>query len=74
MDIDQYKHAVIAHFKSGQATDAEWAELAQAILHASENEWEAVPQIDVAIYGLCQECDDTAYVCTDTYCVHRHQN
>lgn len=36
MNIDEYKAAVIALFKSGNATDEQWEEMASCILCASE--------------------------------------
>ena len=37
MDIITYKNKVIELFKSGKATDEQWAEMADSVLYASEN-------------------------------------
>ena len=50
MDIQEYKNKVIEHFKSGKATNEQWAEMADAILHVSEtNSCKKVFMIDMAI-------------------------
>jgi hypothetical protein len=46
MTVNEYKARVIAWFQSGMATDTQWQEMAEAVLVASENEVDAVPEID----------------------------
>jgi len=47
MNIDEYKIKVIEHFKSGNATDIQWAEMADAVLNTYEsNNYEKVLTID----------------------------
>jgi len=58
MDIEEYKAAVIALFKSGNATDEQWDEMATTVLYRSENEYrsDGVPSIDsVIIPGYDQD-------------------
>jgi len=61
MTVDEYKARVIAHFKSGDATDEQWEELAQAVLVVSESgESYLVEAIDDAIGRPEYEGDDDA--------------
>ena len=57
MNIDEYKIKVIEHFKSGNATDIQWAEMADAVLNTYEsNNYEKVFTIDREI---CHEDYDS---------------
>ncbi len=49
MDVAEYQKAVIDLFKSGQATDAMWAEMAATVLYASENHCDSCENIDKAL-------------------------
>lgn len=57
-DIDKYKAAVIARLRSGEATEEEWQEVAQAVLESSENFGYRTRTIDIAVYGPCPHCGD----------------
>ena len=48
MDVGEYKRRVIELLKSGNATDAQWDEVAECVLFASED-YDGVPHIDVVI-------------------------
>lgn len=54
MNIDKYKSKVIELFKSGNATEEQWDEMAAAILNSSESVPEYVEKIDRAI-GIYNE-------------------
>lgn len=49
MFIDDYKAAVIDLFRSGRATEEQWAEMAECVQIASETSWEATQAIDETI-------------------------
>lgn len=49
MNIDEYMHRVIRLFQSGRATPIQWAEMARAVLAASEGDQVAVENIDADI-------------------------
>lgn len=49
MDVKQYQQSVIELFKSGNASDECWAEMAAAVLGVSETS--GCEFIDEAIYG-----------------------
>ena len=51
MTITEYKQKVIDLFKSGKATQAQWEEMAESVLSASENEVSGVPEIDRTVMG-----------------------
>ena len=42
MDIEEYRAKVISLFRSGEATESHWQEMASAILEVSENEMDNV--------------------------------
>lgn len=56
MTISEYRAKVIELFRSGQATPSQWEEMANAVLHFSETEYEAVDAIDAEIFGPLEEC------------------
>ena len=58
MNVREYKDAVIAFFKSGQATDLHWEEMANVVLYASEGDYEIVQNIDNAVKRPEDEFDD----------------
>ena len=58
MTISEYKAKVIELFRSGQATDKQYEEMASAILTGSENDYESVDAIDTTVLGPLQECED----------------
>lgn len=49
MTITEYKRRVIELFKSGRATEEQWQEMANAVMCASEDYYEAVPEIDATV-------------------------
>jgi hypothetical protein len=61
MDISEYKRKVIDLFKSGKATDEQWQQMAEMVLFASENDCEAVCEIDGHVYGECPICREPLY-------------
>lgn len=46
MNIDEYRYKVIELFKSGNATDAQWGEMANSVLETSERDGKTTFQID----------------------------
>ena len=48
MTIVEYKTKVIDLFKNGSPTETQWQEMANAVLHVSENHG-SIPNIDSAI-------------------------
>ena len=64
MNIDEYKNKVIELFKSGKATDEQWAEMADAVLTVFEsNGYKKVHMIDIEI---CPEDEELLYA-NDVY-------
>jgi hypothetical protein len=53
MTVDEYKEKVISLFKSGKATEAQWEEMAIAVLEESERTWGNTDEIDRVIDPDC---------------------
>jgi hypothetical protein len=49
ISINEYRERVIALFKSGQATEEQWQEMAQAVLESSESGSGSTMLIDLAV-------------------------
>lgn len=61
MDINEYKDAVIRIFKSGEATESQWQQLAEIVLYASENDFLSCEAIDRFVFGDCKSCGKILY-------------
>lgn len=57
MSISEYREAVIVLFKSGNATDDQWRQMAQAVLLLSEGECQETCAIDSVVLD-CSDCDE----------------
>ena len=62
MNINDYKNKVVELFKSGKATDEQWAEMATAVLESSESQNKTTfminKQIEECECPECMECVD----------------
>lgn len=60
MGIDEYKARVKELFTSGQPTQAQWEEMAEAILKASEDGHPPMTEIDKAVLPINETDPDVA--------------